>query len=159
MTQFSCCSLPRINLPQGADTHLGIEDYRELLNAVMDDGESSDTRRLFELSLASNRWAGQKELKLSAAEQILDENRLAKHTRGIGWKNGPPVVGMREGQILPDEIHISGNIFAEEFLKFAAQDGGGSGAGVGEDDDFGSLFDLDVGQAAEDGFLDVNYDM
>lgn len=122
----------------------------------MEDGESSDARRLFDLSRASNRWVGQKELKMSAAEQILDEERLARRTRGIGWKNGPPVVGVREGQIPPDEIQISGKIFAEEFLKLAGQDGGGGG---GEDDVVGSLFDFSDGEEAEDGLLDVDYDV
>lgn len=66
----------------------------------------------------------------------MHEARLEKYSRGIGWKNGPPEVGMLEGQLPPDEIQITGRIFGEDlFLR----------AGQAESDGDADLFDFDGG--------------
>lgn len=123
----------RINLPQGADTHITIEEYKALLDAVTGEGQSSPARRLFDDNRMRHRWLGQQELAARLEAQSMGAELGGGRFAGPSWKDGPPVVGTGENELHPDDVHITGRIFGEEYFKLG---------GRGGDDDEG-LFDFD----------------
>ncbi|CAM9311200.1 unnamed protein product [Choristocarpus tenellus] len=111
---FQACTDHSVNLPEGADTHLSIEDYKMLLDNVVDGGEDSPARLLFDENRMSNRWSGMQKLKESEKKHdyLTDYHRWGREE----WRNGPPVIGPGEGQIPLEDAHISGHIFGEDLL-------------------------------------------
>lgn len=129
----------RINLPQGGYTHLTVDEYKVLLENVVEGGTSSRARRLFDHNRMSNRWSGQTEQSISEAERVEMASVIETNNKGFGWKNGPPVVGDGEGELPVDVAHISGRIFGED--AFAALAGEEEG-----EEDVAGFFDVDVEQ-------------
>lgn len=127
ITENALCSPPppparpilRINLPLGGDTHITIDEYKTLLDAVVEGGELSPTRKFFDENRMSNRWSGQKDLASREATQA-DLTRITQNNNwGHGWKDGPPVIGDGDGELSVNMAHVSGRIFAEDVFSMA----------------------------------------
>lgn len=83
----------------------------------------------------STRWSGQRELESREADRAESDRLIESNNRGFGWKNGPPVVGDREGEIPIGMAHITGRIFAEDAFTSIQEDD--------YDEDESSFFELD----------------
>lgn len=95
---------------------------------MVEGGEVSRARRLFDESRVANRWSGQKEAADSDKKLNRDEitREIQRNNAGFGWREGPPILGDGEGELPLEKAHIGGRIFGEDI--FAA-------AGFGSDDD------------------------
>lgn len=137
----------RINLPRGGDTHITIDEYKLLLDTVMEGGEASRARKLFEENRMSTRWSGQKEANSRDLNQEDIAREIQKNNAGFGWRNGPPILGDGEGELPLEQAHIGGRIFGEEiFASVMASEGGEDGEDGFDDDDYdeaGVFFDAD----------------
>lgn len=133
----------RINLPRGGDTHITIDEYKLLLDSVVEGGEASRARKLFDESRVSNRWTGQKEANNRELNQEDIAREIQKNNAGFGWRDGPPILGDGEGELPLEQAHIGGRIFGEEIFASAMAAQGADGEDEDEDEDDGFFFDSD----------------
>lgn len=125
----------RINLPKGGDTHITIDEYKLLLDGVVEGGEASRARKLFDRNRMSNRWSGQKESNDGEMNQEDIAREVQKHNAGFGWREGPPILGDGEDELPLEQAHIGGRIFGEE--TFASAFAAVQARAEGEEDDDG----------------------
>lgn len=132
----------RINLPQGGDTHITIDEYKLLLDNVIEGGEASRARKLFDENRVSNRWSGQKEANNRDLNREDVARELQKNNAGFGWRDGPPILGDGDDEMPIEQAHIGGRIFGEEIFAsvFAAQSDEEEEDGDGGDDDEADFF-------------------
>lgn len=126
----------RINLPRGGDTHITIDEYKLLLDSVMEGGESSRARKLFDENRIINRWSGQREANNRELNQEEVAREIQKNNAGFGWRDGPPILGDGEDELPLEQAHIGGRIFGEEIFAsaMAAQERDEEEGGDDEDD-------------------------
>lgn len=111
-----------------------------LLDSVVEGGEKSRVRQLFDNSRKSHRWSGQKDSEIRDLAQVESDMVVEKNNAGFGWKDGPPILGDGEGELPLGMAHISGRIFGEDiFASVSAEE-------EGEEDEEGAFafFDLDA---------------
>ncbi|CAM9218855.1 unnamed protein product [Ectocarpus sp. 13 AM-2016] len=141
---FQACAAQKINLPKGGDTHITIDEYKLLLDTVVEGGETSRARKLFDESRVTNRWTGQKEANSRELNQEDIAREIQKNNAGFGWREGPPILGDGEGELPLEQAHIGGRIFGEEIFASGYADSqhpGGWEEGEDEDGDEGFFFD------------------
>eukprot|EP00903_Cladosiphon_okamuranus_P007120 g6918.t1 len=121
---LQACAAQKINLPRGGDTHITIDEYKLLLNSIMEGGEASRALKLFEENRMSTRWSGQKEANSRDLNKEDIAREIRKNNAGFGWRNGPPILGDGEGELPLEKAHIGGRIFGEEiFASVMASEG------------------------------------
>ncbi|CAM9415163.1 unnamed protein product [Pylaiella littoralis] len=132
---IQACASQKINLPKGGDTHITIDEYKLLLDGVVEGGEASRARKLFDRNRMSNRWSGQKESNDGEMNQEDIAREVQKHNAGFGWREGPPILGDGEDELPLEQAHIGGRIFGEE--TFASAFAAVQARAEGEEDDDG----------------------
>lgn len=123
----------------GGDTHITVDEYKVLLDSVIEGGEKSRVRRLFDDSRKSHRWSGQKDSETRELAQEESDRLVEKNNAGFGWRDGPPTLGDGEGELPLGMAHISGRIFGEDIFALVSGEEEGE-----EEEDALFAFDLDT---------------
>ena len=129
----------------GGGTHITVDEYKVLLDSVVEGGEKSRVRRLFDDSRKSHRWSGQKDSETRDFAQEEIDRVVEKNNAGFGWRDGPPTLGDGEGELPLGMAHISGRIFGEDIF-----------ASVAGEEEGAFAFDLDAEEGGSSRIINNN---